>query len=212
MSTDYADYRYRGSEHWNTKFAEYLLNVVRGLPGVESVCELGCGNGALARVLAEEGYRIEGVDGSESGIAMARRNSNDVMFHRDLIDGGIAGRLDKAHRFDLVLGSEVIEHLYRPSDFLEAALSLLRPSGWLVLTTPYHGYLKYFALAAAGRMDRHLNPNWDGGHIKFFTVRSLRELLRKHHFLVRDCLFFGRIPGFWKSMIVVAAISEKQKT
>lgn len=212
MSTDYVDYRYRGSEHWNTKFAEYLLNVVRGLPGVESVCELGCGNGALARVLAEEGYRIEGVDASESGIAMARRNSSDVMFHRDLIDGGIGGRLGKAHRFDLVISSEVIEHLYRPSDLLEAALSLLRPYGWLVLTTPYHGYLKYLALAVGGRMDRHLNPHWDGGHIKFFSVRTLRELLQQHQFLVRNYSFSGRIPGLWKSMIVVAAVGRKQRT
>jgi hypothetical protein len=38
----------------------------------------------------------------------------------------------------------------------------------LIITTPYHGYLKNIALSVSVKFDHHVNPLWDGGHIKFF--------------------------------------------
>ena len=133
---DYSEYEYCGSQHWDPAFANILLQVVADLTGVESICELGCGNGAMARLLVEEGYDVVGVDASGSGIQIAKTASKGAVFYHDRIDHGLASRLGRASSFDLVLSSEVIEHLYRPADFLEAALSLIRPGGWRGLTTP----------------------------------------------------------------------------
>jgi hypothetical protein len=51
---------------------------------------------------------------------------------------------------------------------LRQANALLRTRGHLVLTTPYHGYLKNLLIAALGKSDSHFDPLLDGGHIKFW--------------------------------------------
>ena len=103
--------------------------------------------------------------------------------------------------FDLVISSDVIEHLYRPADLLRDAQNILKPQGHLLLGTPYHGYLKNLVLAITGKMDRHFTALWDGGHIKFFSVKTLAALTTQHGFTVLDWKFYGRAPGLWRNMI-----------
>ena len=104
----------------------------------------------------------------------------------------------------MVITSDVIEHLYRPADLLEAAASLLKPAGHIVVTTPYHGYLKNLALSITGKMDWHFSALDDGGHIKFFSVKTLSELLLRHGFCDLRFSFYGRAPFLWKNMICLA--------
>ncbi len=104
-------------------------------------------------------------------------------------------------KFDLVVSSDVIEHLYRPSDLIEVARSLLHPQGRLLIGTPYHGYLKNLALSLTGKMDSHFPVLSDGGHIKFFSVETLSQLLKGHGFSELEFTYYGRTPWLWKNMI-----------
>src|SRR6266700_523843 len=47
-----------------------------------------------------------------------------------------------ADSFDVAIATEVIEHLVRPHNLPGFAKQLLRPGGHLIISTPYHGYLK----------------------------------------------------------------------
>src|SRR6185295_7271936 len=96
--------------------------------------------------------------------------------------------------FDLVVSSDVIEHMYRPSDLLEAARAALKPGGQILLGTPYHGYLKNLVLAATGKMDAHFSVLHNGGHIKFFSVQTLSKLMGAHGFGDLSFTFYGRAP------------------
>ena len=73
-----------------------------------------------------------------------------------------------------------------------------------IISTPYHGYWKNLALALSGRMDAHFTALWDHGHIKFWSRRTLGDLLREAGFV--DIRFWrvGRVPALAKSMIVMA--------
>ena len=73
---------------------------------------------------------------------------------------------------------EVIEHLYQPRAFVLFIRSILEASGGgqFIVTTPYHGYLKNLTIAAANKMDHHLSALWEGGHIKFWSRRTLAIL------------------------------------
>jgi hypothetical protein len=86
----------------------------------------------------------------------------------------------------------------------QVAKRCLKPDGKLIITTPYHGYLKNIVLSAAGKFDHHVNPLWDGGHIKFFSVQTLSQLLNTEGFLNLEFHFAGRLPWLWKDMICVA--------
>ncbi len=179
------------------KLTSVFVELVKKLGGVKSICDLGCGNGHISGQLAQLGYEVTGVDASISGLRIAGQAYPQARFIRANIDR----ELDGGGEFDLVISSDVIEHLYRPSDLLEAARSLLKPNGQLLIGTPYHGYLKNLAIAVAGRMDAHFSALHDGGHIKFFSVNSLSQLMQSHAFTDLSFTFYGRAPWLWKNMI-----------
>lgn len=180
------------------KLTGVFVELVRKLEGVSSICDLGCGNGHISGRLAAMGYVVTGVDASESGIQIARRAYPSVQFISALIDSELHTTFGQ---FDLVVSSDVIEHLYRPADLLETAFSLLKPGGQLLLGTPYHGYWKNLVLAATGKLDSHFSALHDGGHIKFFSVKTLSSLIKVHGFTDLSFTFYGRAPWLWKNMI-----------
>jgi len=54
------------------------------------------------------------------------------------------------------------------------------------------------------KWDAHHTTLWDGGHIRFFSVKTLTELVTKNGFEVIRFYFFGRCPLLWKNMICLA--------
>lgn len=166
----------------------------------KKVFEIGCGNGATANMLDQLGYDVTGVDTSISGIEIA----NKSFPHLKLFQGSAYDDLTKNYgRFPIVIGLEVIEHLFYPRKFAGTLYSLLEDGGLGVVSTPYHGYLKNVALALTGKMDAHFSPLWDGGHIKFWSMRTLKSLLVETGFEDIRFVRVGRIPLLAKSMIAV---------
>lgn len=194
-----------GNGESGEKLTCVFVELVKRLEGVRSICDLGCGNGHISGRLAKLGYEVKGIDASPSGIAIARRAYPSAEFVEALIDRDLS-----IGQFDLVISSDVIEHLYRPSDLLEATRAQLKPGGQILLGTPYHGYLKNLVLAATGKMDSHFSALHDGGHIKFFSVKTLSSLLREHGFGDLSFTFYGRAPWLWKNMICHARKGSNQ--
>lgn len=184
---------------------DYLLPAIKRLlptsRGGEQlrVLDLGCGNGYVASRLHALGYCVTGVDVSPDGIALAAKAYPEVRFEVTSVYDDVRERLNEAD-FDVVVSSEVIEHLYLPRKLLENAYSALRPGGTLIVTTPYHGYLKNLALSILNRWDDHHTVQWDGGHIKFFSERSLRVMLEATGFTRVWFSNAGRVRWLWKSM------------
>jgi SAM-dependent methyltransferase len=104
--------------------------------------------------------------------------------------------------FDLVISTEVIEHLYAPRKYVAGCYKALRAGGRFICSTPYHGYLKNLAIALFNGWDRHANPLWDGGHIKLWSRRTLGQLLAETGF--KDIQFrgAGRVPFLWMTMLM----------
>ena len=193
--------------HVGLGVANRVLGIVAAQTGVRTICDLGCGNGYLAGRLGTHGFSVVGIDASDTYLQFAREhNSSDrVSFIQGLIDTELARRLLSSHApFDLVVSSDVIEHIYDPLEFLKAAFAVLRPGGTAVIGTPYHGYLKNVAISLTGKWDVHHSVHWHGGHIKFFSVASLANLMTQAGFGAPRFYFYGRFPGFWKNMIAVS--------
>lgn len=163
--------------------------------------DLGCGNGAIAHWWASQGYEVAGVDPSSTGIAEANRAYPELKLH-------VGSAYDQLHvkfgTFPLVTSLEVIEHVYAPRLFARCVCDLLEPGGYVLISTPYHGYVKNLALAVTGRMDAHFTALWDHGHIKFWSVVTITQLLSEVGLNVRRVLRLGRVPQLAKSMLIVA--------
>ncbi|MCX7140562.1 MAG: methyltransferase domain-containing protein [Proteobacteria bacterium] len=213
--SEYRDYGFTSNEpgQGNTAraLAPLFVALVRQIQGVESVCDLGCGSGHLVEQLSRHGYRVTGIDASKSGIAIARQHyaADSVTFICNEIAPAIVNGLLKPGSFDVVVSCDVIEHLYRPSSLIETAVLLLKPGGVLLVGTPYHGYLKNLAIGVLDKWDAHHGVDWDGGHIKFFSVRTLRELVSRHGFGDIRFTFYGRLPWLWKNMICAARLARR---
>jgi 2-polyprenyl-6-hydroxyphenyl methylase/3-demethylubiquinone-9 3-methyltransferase len=96
----------------------------------------------------------------------------------------------------------VIAHCFTPTDELARIRASMNSGGILVLSTPYHGYVKFLALAVSGRMERHLDTSWSGAYVHHYTPRSISKLLHDAGFQVIAIELAGRIPALAKSMIV----------
>jgi len=104
--------------------------------------------------------------------------------------------------FDIVISTEVIEHLYSPRLYISGCYKAVRPGGLFVCSTPYHGYLKNLLIALLNKNDSHTSPLWDGGHIKFWSRKTLGQLLTETGFTNLQFRGAGRMPFLWMTMLM----------
>ena len=108
--------------------------------------------------------------------------------------------------FDAVVSTEVIEHLFSPHLLPLSARPMLREGGYLIVSTPYYGYLKNIAISVLGKWDFHHASLWHGGHIKFWSRKTLTRLLEANGFKVTAFHGVGRLPWLWKWMILLLPV------
>ena len=201
-----AAYQYHGAElgHHHAWLLPSIFRILDGLnlpAGERRLFDLGCGNGSVAQALTQRGWDVTGVDTSATGIAQANTAWPDLKLNIGSAYDDLAGQFGQ---FPVVLSLEVVEHVYAPRHYARTIFELCAGGGVAIISTPYHGYWKNLALALSGRMDAHFTALWDHGHIKFWSRRTLGDLLREAGFV--DIRFWrvGRVPALAKSMIVMA--------
>lgn len=198
---NYANERLNPSHEYLMPTVLQILQRECGEKTEKQIFELGCGNGSVANELAKRGFDVTGVDPSPDGLSYAKEHYPHLkIFHGSAYDD-LAERYGK---FPIVLSLEVVEHLYFPRKFAAVLNDLLLPGGTAVISTPYHGYWKNLALSLSAKMDEHFTALWDYGHIKFWSMKTLRILLQERGFNDISFVRVGRVPLLAKSMIAIA--------
>lgn len=164
------------------------------------IFDLGCGNGAVANRLSKYAP-VTGIDISVSGVQVAQQSFPHLNIHTGSVYDDLAPRYGT---FPIVVSLEVVEHLFDPRTFAKRLFDLVEAGGIAVVSTPYHGYWKNLALALTGKFDAHFSALWDGGHIKFWSIRTLGIVLKEAGFYEVEFLRVGRLPPLAKSMIAIA--------
>lgn len=208
--SEYRDYGYENNNSCQVRnyiFKPILKHVKTDKDKV--ILDVGCGNGWLVNELIKIGYDAYGIDASYTGIHIANQLNSGRFYVHDVNNEDCPAELTNK-KFKVIISTEVIEHLYNPKRYIQFCKSilLLAGGGKLIITTPYHGYLKNVLLAVAGKMDHHYSPLWLGGHIKFWSESTLTKLLTEEGFSVENFEGCGRIPYLWKSMLVEASIKR----
>jgi 2-polyprenyl-3-methyl-5-hydroxy-6-metoxy-1,4-benzoquinol methylase len=202
-SAGYKDFGYTSDAagHMHRHFLRPIFSLAGGLrPGMR-VLDVGCGNGFSAGQFLARGCDVVGIDLSESGIALARKAYPAGRFEVMPADAHI---LDNLHcePFDLLISTEVVEHLYAPRSYASGCFEALRPRGRFICSTPYHGFTKNLVLAMLNKWDDHASPLWDGGHIKLWSRKTLSSLLTETGFVNLQFRGAGRVPGLWMTMVM----------
>jgi len=163
------------------------------------ILDIGCGNGSMSRSLESIGYEVWGCEWDSAGVEIANRGKPGRFMRWDLNEPRDGFPWNGFHA---AISSEVIEHLYLPRNLLRLAHHVLVPAGLLVVTTPYHNYLKNVTLCLAGKWDSHHDVMHDGGHIKFFSPKTLGTMMESEGFRKAGWKGCGRFSGLWKSMVM----------
>lgn len=149
------------------------LDCLRGL----RMLDVGCGGGLLAEPLARLGARVTGIDPAPENAAAARIHATRSGLSIDYRAATIEELAAAEARFDIVIASEVVEHVADLDLFVQRCADCVAPGGLMIVTT-INRTLKSFALAIVGAeyVLRWLpigTHRWD----RFVTPEELEEAL-----------------------------------
>lgn len=143
---------------------------VRRLPVRGILLDVGCGGGAFVPFARRQGFNAYGIDFSHDAIDAARRRySRETFFMGTLSD---VHRLFP-HLLDVVTFFEVLEHVESPAAFLRQVHDVLRPGGFIVMSTPNRAR---WPIREFGDYPPH--------HLTRWSERSLRQVLEQAGFHV----------------------------
>lgn len=106
------------------------------------ILDVGCGGGILAEPLCRLGGVITGLDAGAQVIDVAKTHAHKMNLPINYVQGDIA-TFQPDTLFDVVIASEVIEHVENISHFLEHCVAKLNPKGILILSTLNRTALSY---------------------------------------------------------------------
>lgn len=158
-----------------------IREVARLVGKGNKVLDLGCYYGFLGQRFIDNGNDVWGVDLAKEALKKAealglKTKYADVEKEIPFEDG----------LFDVVVAAEIIEHLRDTDRFLEEIYRVLKPEGFLVLTTPNFLSLGRRIFYLFGKNAYHeasytFPPN-PAGHLRYFSKDLLLGFLRYHHF------------------------------
>jgi ubiquinone/menaquinone biosynthesis C-methylase UbiE len=147
--------------------------LLAGVAPGDAVLDLGCGAGEFSEALLGAGATPIAVDVAEEALRRARERVPGL--DARLWAPGEPLPVEDAS-VDVAWAGDVIEHVVDVAPWLSEVRRVLRPRGTLLLTTPHHGPGTLLALALSPRrFAAHFEPRSD--HVRFFSRRTLRELL-----------------------------------
>ena len=146
------------------------------------VLDVGCGSGRFAETLSQHGYECYGITISSQEAALAKDRMKRVIV-------GDAEQMSElpfpAGFFDIVIFSDVLEHLREPRRALELIKPYVRPGGSVVASIPNVANLVVRWNLLCGRFTYEPSGILDNTHVRFYTKGTAQELLESAGFMVQ---------------------------
>lgn len=167
----------------------------------KKILDIGCGVGTIDFYLAKKGHKVTGIDASENAINIAKLNAKYFGLDRRVryYFKDFLGMNLLKERYDLVICSEVLEHLHDDKKALLKIFQLLRKGGLVLITVPSKN-APLFKLGLAYEFDKRV------GHLRRYKLNEIISLITNNNFkiirinlaegLIRNFLFMFKIGNF----------------
>ncbi len=150
--------------------------IIAELPRNLRVLDVGCGSGMHGAELRRRyGHRVTGVDLSPSAIGTARTRL-EAAYIAD-ITRPADYPFDTRDGFDLIVFSDILEHVNDPDAVLSAHLKLLKPGGRVLVSLPNVAIWNVRLELLFGRFEYQDTGTLDRTHVRFFNGKNFRRLL-----------------------------------
>ena len=184
----------------NFTYRELIRILKPYLKNCDTILDIGCGVGTIDFYLAAKGKKVTGVEISASAVSLAKENARLFNLNKKVrfITAEFPGNLP-IKKYDLVIFSEVIEHLQDDKRALRDVWKVLNPNGILVITTPS----KNAPLYKMGLLDTF---DKSVGHLRRYTIEGLINLVKSNEYEIID---FGKNEGILRNFLFTNSIASR---
>lgn len=218
-------YQARYSEEWKPWKSDLprIEAIVNLAGGNKRVLDIGCYDATISQLIAQNHNEVYGIDISAEAVKIANQKRIKA-YCLDIENEELP--FDNIF-FDVIVASEVIEHIFDLDSFFNRINRVLKPDGYLILTTPNLATLGRRLLLLFGKnpfIETIFKEGW-GGHIRYFVKDSLFELLNVYGYRVdyftsdvvnfngSGNLFSSRLAKIWPTIgkTLIVKVSKNRK-
>ena len=190
----------------HTKIIKYISDGM-------AVLDVGCSTGYIGEKLKEKRCYVVGIEIDEAMAEVAKR----------IYDKVIIGNVDEIRglpfpdrHFDVIIFSDVLEHLKRPDVILTRFKRYLNPDGFVIASIPNVARLEFRIKMLFGKFDYEESGILSKGHLKFFTFKTVKELFETAGYKIIKVDYTGlgskfkvlpKLLAF--QFLIVASLSKK---
>jgi 2-polyprenyl-3-methyl-5-hydroxy-6-metoxy-1,4-benzoquinol methylase len=158
---------------------DLVSEVIKEKKGVRNILDVGCGYGLLSKELKKtypqlDLYGIEHAKeashSSQKILKLLQSNIEDIVLIKHQL---------KKQKFDIIMFSDVLEHLYDPVGIIKSYQSLLAKDGTIVLTVPNIANIFSRIALLFGYFNYNETGVMDKTHIRFFNRKNLKQLSKE---------------------------------
>lgn len=165
--------------------AETIINRCTRLAKGQRFLDVGAGNGTFSHVATKYGFQVDAIEPNQNARAVFSE-VNGFSPQERLFDRTFAQQMKCS--YDVVLMSQILEHMLHPLDTVQNLHAVLRPGGIAAIAVPHFGSLLSLL---QGTNDMFISPP---EHLNFFSKRGLTKLFMKNRFSVRRIETVSKTP------------------
>ncbi len=152
----------------------WILDALRGETEPVKILDVGTASGYLGKVWRKSGHYVAGIE-FDAAIAEKAREYYDAFEVADIESYPFSERGE----FDYIVFADVLEHLRDPAAVLRRCIPALKESGKIIISVPNIANWIIRLGLLFGKFDYMDRGILDRTHLRFFTLRSLKQLLRE---------------------------------
>jgi 2-polyprenyl-3-methyl-5-hydroxy-6-metoxy-1,4-benzoquinol methylase len=158
---------------------DLISNTITNKKNIKNILDVGCGYGLLSKQLKRSYPKLNfyGIECAKEASQSSRKILK--LLRSNIEDIKVIKRKLKTQKFDVIIFSDVLEHLYDPVGIVKSYQSFLKQNGTIVVTVPNIANIfsrisllfGYFNYSETGVMDKT--------HIRFFNKQNLKLLAKE---------------------------------
>ena len=171
---------------WCQARRDMIIRLIKSLrtDNNSRILEIGCSGGTLTKLLQQAGFKnVYGIDNSKTAIELCRRKRLKNVFVMD----GEKTRF-KNNEFDLVIASDILEHIKKDNSALKEWRRILKPNGTLLVFVPAFKFL----------WSEH---DYHNRHYRRYTKKKLIEVLESADFNIERASYWNFTLFFPAGMV-----------
>jgi 2-polyprenyl-6-hydroxyphenyl methylase/3-demethylubiquinone-9 3-methyltransferase len=153
----------------------------------KSVLDVGCGGGVFSEAMAENGANVTGIDLASESLEVAKLHLYESKYQINYINQNVENFANQnQNSFDVIVCMEMLEHVPDPQSIITACEKILKPNGWLFLSTLNRSPSSMLLGIFMAEHIMGLVPKGTHHYNQFIKPSELANGVKHSHLIVKD--------------------------